>query len=107
MLRFNDYLLENKIEKKAYFVGNCKNSFDDDGDCTTRELPYRDTTDFAQGEEKSKKVSRENFEKNVTVPEHLKKLHNSPARVEHLHDKENDVHMMYDKGSDTHHFFVK
>ncbi len=102
MKKFKKFIIENK----NYFVGHCQNSFDEDGDCVAPHLPYRDTTDFAQGEENAAKIHKDEFEKRVSIPDHLQKLHNS-KHVEHMHDKDNGVHMMYDKKKDIHHFFTK
>lgn len=33
------------------YIGNCIDSFDDDGRCTREDLPYEDVTEFAQDEE--------------------------------------------------------
>jgi hypothetical protein len=99
MKSFKQHLFENK---KPY-VGNCVNSFDEDGECFGN-LPYNDVTEFAHGDENAKKISKEEFEKHVDIPEHLKKIHNS-NHVDYLHDKDNNVHMMYDHKSDVHHFF--
>jgi hypothetical protein len=100
MKQFKSFIKE---QKKSY-VGNCVNSFDNDGECTSS-LPYRDTTDFAQGEENAEEITKTKFDSEVDVPNHLKKLHNSKHAL-YLHDKENDVHMLYDTKKDVHHFFV-
>lgn len=100
MKSFKEFITE---EKKTY-VGNCVNSFDSDGQCTNS-LPYRDATDFAQGEENAKKISKDEFEDVVSIPDHLQKLHKS-KHVAYLHDEENNIHMMYDSKKDVHHFFA-
>jgi hypothetical protein len=100
MLTFRHFIFENK---KTY-AGNCINSFDENGECFGQ-VPYRDVTDFAQAEEKSKKISKEQFEKTATIPEHLKKITKSKDTI-YLHDKDNNVHMMYDADKDVHHFFT-
>lgn len=104
MKTLTTFLNESSQSKKVY-VGNCVNSFDDDGECVVHHLPYRDTTDFAQGEENSKKINKSEFNKHVDIPSHLDKIHKSKDTV-YLHDRDNNVHMMYDPKKDVHHFFV-
>ena len=98
-------LLEN-INKTHYYVGNCVNSFDDEGDNITRGLPYHDVSNFAYHEENSHKESKEDFLKHAHVHPSLHKTLNSKHTV-FLHDKDNDVHMMYDTKKDIHHFYTK
>lgn len=93
--------LVESLDKKHY-VGNCVNSFDEDGDCTTN-LPYRDTTDFAQDEEDAKEISKPEFEHAVHIPNELEKIHKKPTNKYLVSDK--GVHMMYDDKKDIHHFF--
>lgn len=100
-------LLQCLIESlgKSY-KGNCVNSFDEDGYCTS-ELPYNDTTDFAQGEDSSSHISKEDFLKHIpenNIPDTVKKLL-SKKDTSYLHDTDNDVHMIYDPKKDIHHFF--
>lgn len=102
-MRLRELLQESK--ESNYYVGNCKNSFNDDGECIVPSLPYNDTSHFANGLENAKKISKKVFAQAVQVPKYLQNLHNKND-TEHFHDTENKVHMMYDPKKDTHHFFA-
>jgi hypothetical protein len=90
--------LENQ---KKHFVGTCVNSFDEEGNCTIPQLPYTDTTQFAQAEENTTKITKDQFINNVNVPDNLKDIN-----AIYLHDEDNDVFMLYDDQKDVHYFFV-
>ena len=89
--------LENQ---KKHLVGTCVNSFDEDGHCNSINLPYRDTTHFAQAEENATEITKDQFINNVNVPETLKNIN-----AIYLHDKDNNVYMLYDDQKDVHYFF--
>ena len=103
MKTFLQYLAE---QSAHHYVGNCVNSFDENGDNCTRGLPYRDSSHFASAEEDAEQESKEDFLKHVSVHPELHKILNS-KHTTFLHDKDNDVHMMYDEKKDVHHFFTK
>jgi hypothetical protein len=91
-----------EIENKTY-LGNCVNSFDEDGECIVPNL-YNDVSDFAYSEENSIEISKNDFIKNVgnvqdNISNHLSK------DVIYLHDQINDVFMIYDIDNDIHYFF--
>lgn len=87
--------------KEKYIVGTCVNSFDEDADCINSDLPYRDVSEFAVADENAARITKEEFLKNVNVPE---KLINIDAI--YLHDIDNDVYMLYDVDLDIHYFFA-
>jgi hypothetical protein len=87
---------------KTYYKGNCVNSFDEDGYCTVPDL-YSDTSDFAYNEENAKVVTKEEFEKTVTVPKDLDK--EIGTNRTYLHDANNNIYMLYDEDEDIHYFF--
>jgi hypothetical protein len=83
-----------------YYVGNCVNSFDNNSNCIVSDLPYRDVTDFAQGEEEAEEISLEQF--SAAVGPHEIKV----KKPIFFHDADNDVYMLYDAKKDIHYFFV-
>ena len=87
--------------QKKHLVGTCVNSFDEDGNCTINQLPYKDTTHFAQAEENATQINKDQFMQNVNVPDNLKNIN-----AIYLHDKDNDVYMLYNDQKDVHYFFV-
>jgi hypothetical protein len=89
--------LENQ---KKQLVGTCVNSFDEDGNCTIPQLPYRDTTQFAQAEENATEITKDQFINNVNLPDNLKNIN-----AIYLHDKDHDLYMLYNDQKDIHYFF--
>jgi hypothetical protein len=89
------------IGESASFVGTCVNSFDEDGYCTVPELGYNDVTDFAQAEENSIKITKDEFIRHVSVPKNL-----ITKNSIFLFDRENQVFMLYDSKTDIHYFFT-
>jgi len=98
MTTFKQFL-ENK--NKKHLVGTCVNAFDLDGNCTIPQLPYKDTTEFAQAEENATKITKEDFINAVNIPQNLKHID-----AIYLHDLNNDVYMLYDDNNDIHYLFV-
>lgn len=90
--------------KKHYMIGTCVNSFDDDG-YSINNIPYSDVTEFAQAEEKSKIISKEEFLKYCVVEPKYKRILNSKY-TKFLYDKANKFYMMYDTNKDIHYFFA-
>ncbi len=85
------------MNKKVY-VGNCINSFDDSGECVVNELPYNDTTDFAQALEEVELISYIDF------VEQCNPIDGTDISLEYMqHDS---VVIAYDSESDIHYFFV-
>ena len=97
MITFKQFL-ENT--NKKHLVGTCKD-FDEDGNCTIPQLPYTDTTHFAQAEENATEITKDQFINNVNVPDNLKDID-----AIYLHDEDNDVFMLYDDEKDIHYLFV-
>lgn len=102
MINFKQFLenTEDKSKNKKHLVGTCKD-FDEEGNCNISQLPYRDTTQFAQAEENATEITKDQFINNVNVPDNLKKIN-----AIYLHDEDNDVYMLYDDQKDVHYFFV-
>lgn len=98
MTTFRQFL-ENK--NKKHLVGTCVNAFDLNGNCTIPELPYKDTTEFAQAEENAKQITKEDFINAVNIPQNLKHID-----AIYLHDQNNNVYMLYDDNNDIHYLFV-
>jgi hypothetical protein len=97
-MNFKQFL---ESKSKKHFVGTCVNSFDEDGNCNISQLPYRDTTHFAQAEENATQINKDQFINNVNVPDNLKGIN-----AIYLHDEDNDVFMLYDDEKDIHYLFV-
>lgn len=100
MASLKQFLLENK---KYNIIGNCVNSFDEDGECYFAN--YVDITDFAQGEENAQVISKKHFLDNVVMGDE-KELVDDPENV-FLYDEDNDVYMMYHTSSDVHYFYSR
>jgi hypothetical protein len=97
-------LLRESLNNRKHYVGNCVNGFDMDGYCNIKQLPYNDTTDFAQAEENATKISSDEFFANVSYPEKL--ISNIKSNeIIYLHDSKHDVYMLYDLDNDIHYFF--
>ena len=86
------------------YVGNCIDSFDDDGECTNRYLPYSDTSSFAVAEESAIRISKDEFLSKASVPEILSKLVKR-NKTEYLLDTKG-VYMIHDTNRDIHYFFT-
>lgn len=92
-------LLKSILESKNYsYVGDCITSFYDDS-CTF--YNYNDATDFAQGEENAKPISKRDFLKNVRFNEVVDECDIF------LYDEQHDVYLAYDSHKDIHYFFIK
>ena len=90
------------LDHKKHFVGTCTNAFDD-GECIVDNLPWRNATDFAQAEENSHEISKEDFLKATVITDALaKKLVNHQLHFLVA----DDVYMIYDDNLDVHYFFV-
>jgi hypothetical protein len=74
---------------------------ENEGNCTMPQLPYTDTTHFAQAEENATEITKDQFINNVNVPDNLKDIN-----AIYLHDEDNDVFMLYDDEKDIHYLFV-
>jgi len=99
--------LQNKLKKifenmnKPYnFVGTCVNSFDEDGNCV---IPYfSDTTDFANKEENSDTISKQDFVLNVADYSML-----PSGDYEYYLTQDRNLIMAYNVNQDVHYFFGK
>lgn len=76
-------------------LGNCKNSFDEDGNCL---LPLFDhVSDFAVVEENSIPISKDTF---------LKLTGSNASHEQYLYHPDRKIVMGYDSEDDTHHFYA-
>jgi hypothetical protein len=85
------------MNKKVY-VGNCINSFDEDGDCLLSSLPYSYTTDFAQALDEVTAISYAEF---IEKCEPIEVTDTSCEYMQH-----DNVVIAYDSVTDIHYFFV-
>ena len=101
---FGDEMLGEQRSVKRHYVGSCKDSFDDDGDCIVRELPWSTVSDMAVADENATPTNKDNFLHAVSI------LGDVTQRVSG-HDlsysvTEDGVYVLYDDTTDTHYFFV-
>lgn len=93
------------LSKQLYFRGTCVNSFDDDGQANSS-IPYSDVSEFAQAEEDSTEISRQQFIAVVKdISSEVEKIYNNP-KTKFLLDHKNSVYMMYDPRKDIHYFYL-
>ena len=93
-------LLNEIVDVRAHYVGNCVNSFDEDGECDVRELPWNDTTEFAQAIEETTPLTKEQFMQQVSVPNEIN------IEGMQLAKTEDGVYVAYDDNQDIHYFFT-
>jgi hypothetical protein len=105
-----------KESRKRVLLGNCINSFDEDGYCIQPGVRYIDTSDFAVGDENAKKISEEDFREAVAIPEEIDKIILARKlaydksglddyKVLYLYDENRGQYMLYDYHDDVHYFF--
>ena len=91
-----------KLIESMQYVGNCVDSFDEDGQSL---LPfYNDVSDFAYHEENYTEISKDMFLNHVDVPNRLKNIINSKDTI-FFKDEDNDILILYDSNKDIHYFF--
>jgi len=91
------------MNTKKTYVGNCKNSFDEDGDCVVPQLGFRDVSELGYADEMAKRISLKDFTRLATIPAEI--LQDIKGHdVEYM--SYNDMLILYDVDSDTHYFFV-
>jgi len=93
------------MAKKFYYVGNCVNSFDEDGENIVNQLPFNDVNDFAVAEENAKPISKEVFNTLVANDEMLNKKHEIVYGIM-LKYVDFPVVYAYDTDDDIHYFYV-
>lgn len=87
------------------YVGNCVNSFTEDGDCIVMQLPYYTVSDFACNMAEADLITAEEFFDNV--PKSVVDMLRLPISSDFEYYKdEDDVFMIYDCETDIHYFFV-
>ena len=96
-------LLSEVAGTKAHFVGSCVNSFDEDGDCIIHQLPWNDTTEFAQALEDQQQISKEQFVNSVETSS----ITNEVVTKAEEFSLADNVFIAYDSDEDVHYFFVK
>lgn len=94
--------LQEIIENSYHYVGNCINSFDEDGyGCVVDNL-FRDVIDFAQEEEESEEITKNKF---LSLVDDTSML--PTGNYIYLITKDQKIIMAYEYNSDVHYFFVK
>lgn len=86
-----------------YYIGNCVDSFDLDGECIIGELPFADVNDLGYADENALEISGEEFSKVVNIPEWLL---DSIVDHEVYYMVYNDLYILYDSDVDIHYFFM-
>ena len=99
MITFMQFL-ENE-NQKYYYVGNCKNSFDDNGNSIIPQ--FSDTSDFACQEENAEEISKEQFMNLV----HDHNIVPTNHEVIYLITQNEKIIMAHDTDDDIHYFFSK
>jgi hypothetical protein len=83
-----------------HLIGNCVNSFDEDGDCVIDQLPFCTTSDFACALEEAIIITNPDLMEQLDCP-----FYNEMGKnVEYmLYD---GLVILYDVDQDIHHFFI-
>ena len=84
---------------KAMYVGNCTNSFDDDGDCELEDLPWSTVSDFAFAVETATRLAKVEFEEKATIS-----TATDPNTSYWVTD--DGVYIIYDEERDVHYFYT-
>lgn len=92
------------VRPKAAFVGNCVNSFNDDGQCVIPSLPFASVSDFACAEEDCTLIARSDFLDRVNLLEELIPL--AMQEGTEFMDLGKKVLALYEPKTDIHYFFV-
>lgn len=90
----------NNVTKKRY-VGNCINSFDEDGDCVIPDLPFTDVSDLAYQLEDAIEIGPSEFHSKVSSNTDFDGTH-----VVYYKLPDESVYVLYDTENDVHFFFV-
>lgn len=90
-------VLSRLTENKAHYIGNCKDSFDEEGDCIMP-LPWGTVSDFAVAEENAKPISKEEFLKHVDGAQKISSDYYVTT---------DGVYIQYDPRKDVHYFYVE
>ena len=92
------------MKRRRVYIGNCVNSFDEDGDCVIDSLGYYDVSDFGVGDERAETLSWDEFDREVFVSLEMEEIIEG-HEVIYLLDRERDLYMLYDSDDDIHYFF--
>ena len=91
---------------RYYYVGNCINCFDEDGDCTCDELPFSTVSDFAVAIENTISLTPESFYK-LAFTDGLS-FGDKDDEYEYFRFLDYpDVIVAYNTDTDVHYFFVE
>ena len=91
---------------RYYYVGNCINCFDEDGDCICDELPFSTVSDFAVANEDTISLSEEAFYKLAYTDDFSFGDKDDECEYFRFFDYP-DVIVAYNKDTDVHYFFVE
>ena len=87
------------------YVGNCVNSFNDDGNCIIPKLPFETVSDFACSLEESTDISEKDFIQKVSF-EQATNLGLQLGMSFEFYKTDTDVFIMYSNADDIHYFFA-
>ena len=99
MITFRQFV-ENQ-NQKYYYVGNCKDSFDENGNSIIPQ--FSDTSEFAYQEENAKQISKEQFMNLV----HNHNIVPTNHEIIYLITQNEKIIMAHDTDADIHYFFSK
>lgn len=89
-----------KMNQSYFYIGNCVNSFDDDGDGLSH-IPYTNVSEFACAEEEYIEIPKDLFLSKCVLNIDVGDLND----CEYLYDKDKDLCVLYNKERDVHYFF--
>lgn len=87
------------------YVGNCVNSFNDDGAIIIPKLPFETVSDFAYSLEESTDISEKDFLQMVSF-EQVTNLGLQLGMSFEFYKTNTDVFIMYSNADDIHYFFA-
>lgn len=86
------------------YIGNCVDSFDENGNCVVDQLPWDDTTDFAYALENMHEGQITNQEWAVVAPKDFDYIE---VNLTHFYkDELHGLYVAYDEWADVHYFFM-
>lgn len=91
------------IAEGYHCVGTCVTSFEEDGSCSTPELPWATLSDFEIADEQAEHLTVEEFYAHVPPDPHVE-AELDGHEVEYLHV--DGVFMVYDVDTNRHYFFA-
>lgn len=89
---------------RGHYVGSSKDSFNDNGVCINRELPWSTVSDLADEDENAEPIDKEDFLARVFMPVSLaQEVAGDDLRYYSLR---NGIYILYDEDTDTQYFFL-